>query len=492
MIELAKIQTMWPNKERVIMAGKKFVNDDFNDAIDEFIEQNWEECVQDISRLVQVPSFLDEGTAAPSAPFGLGPRAALDEILSISKSMGFEVMDVDGYIGFAEMPGETDTQLGIIGHVDVVPAGPGWHFEPYAVDIKDGYLVGRGTLDDKGPVVVALYAMKFWHDRGVKFPYTIRFLFGCNEETGMEDVAYYHTKYADPAFLFTPDAEFPVCYGEKGGFDGVIISAPFDGGAIKDFEGGIATNAVPGSAHAVVAFDIEDYSGTENIVLEPYGDSARGLVKITATGKSAHASMPEDGVNAIALIVNWLVDNNICTGAELDWLLFEQKLLNYTDGSGLGIATSDKYFGPLTIIGGTIKTEDGKFIQTLDSRFPTSITAEEILRALKAAAPADATVENTLLMEPFLVDPDTPAIQVLADAFNEVTGENRKPFTIGGGTYAREFKCAASFGPEMPWKKDPDWVGTMHGPDEGISIEQLKTALKIYALAIGKLNEIKL
>lgn len=471
------------------MSGQKFVDDSFDGAIDKFIEDNWENCVNDIAKLVEVPSFEDQETAGAGKPFGNGPRAALDEVLSIAKRMGFETTDVDGYIGFAEMPGETDTQLGIIGHVDVVPAGPGWHFEPYTVDIKDDYLIGRGTLDDKGPVIMALYAMKFWKDCGVKFPYTIRFLFGCNEESGMADVAYYHTKYDDPAFLFTPDAEFPVCYGEKGGFDADITSAPIANGAIKEFEGGAATNAVPGSAHAVVKLPSNDYEGADNLKLEACED---GLVKITATGKSAHASTPDNGVNAIALIVDWLLDNNVCEGEELAWLQFEQKLLSHTDGSGIGIKTSDEYFGPLTIIGGTIKMEGEKFVQTIDSRFPTSIESNQIMNALQSAAPAGSTVENTLLMQPFLVDPNTPAIQVLADAFNEVTGEDRAPFTIGGGTYAREFKSAASFGPEMPWVEEPEWLGTMHGPDEGISIKQLKTALKIYALALGKLNEVEL
>lgn len=471
------------------MTDNKFVDDSFENDIAQFIDDNWESCVDDIAKMVEIPSFEDDKTAGPGKPFGEGPRAALDEVLRIAGGMGFETTDVDGYIGFADMPGHTDTQLGIIGHVDVVPAGPGWHFEPYTVDIKDDYLLGRGTLDDKGPVIVALYAMKFWKDKGVQFPYTIRFLFGCNEESGMADVAYYHTKYEDPAFLFTPDAEFPVCYGEKGGFDATVTSASIKDGVIREFEGGAATNAVPGSARAVVEMQINNYESTDNVKLEPYGD---GLVQITATGKSAHASTPASGVNAIALIVDWLLANDVCSGDELAWLQFEQKLLDHTDGSGLGIATSDEHFGPLTIIGGTIEMKSGKFVQTLDSRFPTSITSDEMMSAIEAAVPAGATVENTLLMQPFLVDPNTPAIQVLASAFNEVTGEDRKPFTIGGGTYAREFKCGASFGPEMPWRKEPEWLGSMHGPDEGISIDQLKTAMKIYALAIGKLNEVEL
>ena len=158
-----------------------------------------------------------------------------------------------------------------------------------------------------------------------------------------------------------------------------------------------------------------------------------------------------------------------------------------------GIKSSDEYFGPLTVIGGTIKIEDDRFVQTLDSRFPTSITADEITERLRQlASEIGGSFENTLLMEPFLVKPDSPVIQALLNAYNEATGEDAKPFTMGGGTYAREFKSGASFGPEKPWVEDPEWVGMMHGPDEGVSEDLLKQSFKIYALTLDKLMQLDL
>ena len=194
--------------------------------IDEYLDQNWNSIVEDIRTLVEIPSFEEPELAAPGEPFGPGPAAALDKALSIAAGMGFDTANVDGFMGYADFPGKSETQVGIIGHLDVVPAGPGWTFPPFKVTEKDGYLMGRGTLDDKGPVMIALYAMKFWKDQGVEFPYTLRFLFGANEETDLRDVEYYRERFADPAFLFTPDAEFPVCYGEKGGYNGTITSEP--------------------------------------------------------------------------------------------------------------------------------------------------------------------------------------------------------------------------------------------------------------------------
>ncbi|MBX9032430.1 Sapep family Mn(2+)-dependent dipeptidase [Gordonibacter massiliensis (ex Traore et al. 2017)] len=462
-------------------------HEELTKKIDAYLDDNWDAMVEDIATLVRIPSFQEDDKKADGAPFGPGPKAALTAALKMAEDMGFSTHDAEGYIGFADFPGKSDTQIGIIGHMDVVPAGPGWNFEPYDVTRKDGYLVGRGTLDDKGPSVMALHAMKFWKDQGVEFPYTIRFLFGANEESGMADVAYYHEHYDDPAFLFTPDAEFPVCYGEKGGYDGMLMSKPIEPCArvVVEFEGGMATNAVPGLAHAIVNADAKELPNTDRIVVTEAGP---GRARLDATGKSAHASTPDEGVNAIGLIVDYLLEHGLCGADERAFFELDQKLLNHTDGSGLGIKSADEYFGPLTVVGGTIKLEDDRFVQTLDSRFPTSITADEITeRVREQAAAIGGSFENTLLMEPFLVKPDSPVIQALLNAYNEATGEQAEPFTMGGGTYAREFKSGASFGPEKPWIKDPEWVGMMHGPDEGVSEDLLKQSFKIYALTIDKL-----
>lgn len=463
--------------------------------IDTYLQRNWESMVGDIETLVRIPSFEDLQQACDGAPFGPGPKEALTAALEIASDMGFQTHDAEGYIGFADFPGESETQIGIIGHMDVVPAGPGWTFDPYAVTRKEGYLLGRGTLDDKGPSVMALHAMKFWKDLqdagdAPQFPYTVRFLFGANEESGMKDVAYYHKHYDDPEFLFTPDAEFPVCYGEKGGYDAVITSKPIEECAriVVEFEGGAATNAVPGLAYAVVKANAHELPETDRIAVTEAGP---GLARLEATGKGAHASMPDEGINAIGLIVDYLLSHGLCGTDEREFFELDQKLLNYTDGSGIGIKSSDAYFGPLTVVGGTIALQNDRFIQTLDSRFPTSISAAEINERLRQlTAEIGATFKNTLLMEPFLVNPDSPVIQALLDAYNEATGEDAKPFTMGGGTYAREFKSGASFGPEKPWIKNPEWVGTMHGPDEGVNEELLKQSFKIYALTLEKLMQL--
>lgn len=460
-------------------------------AADAYLDEHWEDIVADIAKLVEIPSYEELEKAAPGAPFGPGPKKALEATLQLAEGLGLEPHDVDGYMGYADLPGATDTQLGIIGHVDVVPAGPGWTFEPFRMQRRDGYLLGRGTLDDKGPLVTVMHAVRLLADLGVERPCTIRCLIGANEETDLMDVEHYRERFADPAFVLTPDAEFPVCYGEKGGFNGTITSAPVEDPQIVDFEGGAATNAVPGEAFAVVRADASLLEGTDRITVAEQPD---GTVRLDAKGKSAHASTPESGVNAIGLIVDYLLAHGIGNDYERRFLEFLQKLLGSTDGSGVGLATSDKDFGPLTVIGGTITIDDEhRIVQTMDVRFPTSIDGEGITAAmLKLTEPLGATFENPLLLPPFLVDPDSPVIQALLGAYREVTGDDRKPFTIGGGTYAREFNAGSSFGVEMPWLPQPEWVGSMHGPDEGISEDVLKQSFRIYLLALYELQQLDL
>ncbi|MEC4185318.1 Sapep family Mn(2+)-dependent dipeptidase [Adlercreutzia sp. R21] len=460
-------------------------------AAEAYWDENRDAIVADIAKLVEIPSTEDLAAAAPGAPYGPGPAAALEKALEIAEGMGMAATNCEGHIGFADLPGETDIQLGIIGHMDVVPAGPGWSFDPFKVTEKDGFLMGRGCLDDKGPSVVALHAVKCLAGLDVPRPYTIRFLFGANEETSMADVAWYLENYESSEFIFTPDADFPVCYGEKGGYDGCITSAPIVDPVILDISGGVVTNAVPGEAWALVRADASALPAAERITVEDAGD---GTARIDATGVNAHAAWPERGISAIMLLTNYLLENGLCNQQEREFLELVRSLVSDTTGAGVGIATADEYFGPLTVVGGTIRKEGDCLVQTLDSRWPTSITADEITAALTKLADAiGATFENTLLMVPFLVKPEDPEIQVLQDAFQAVTGDtDHAPFTIGGGTYAREFKKGASFGINMPWIETPAWVGGEHAPDEGVAEDLLRTSFVIYVLALAELQTLKI
>lgn len=455
-------------------------------AVDAFVQANRENIVRDIKRLVDIPSV--EGPAAPGAPFGPGPKAALEEALKMAQEMGLSTHNCEDHIGWAELPGtQQDKYLATITHLDVVPEGNGWNSDPYDMQVKDGWLIGRGVTDDKGPSVLCLYALKFLKEQGQTLRYPVRALLGCNEETGMEDVEYYLEHYPAPAFCFSPDAEFPLCNGEKGHFSATLAS-PVCGGSILDFEGGVATNAIPDRASALVKAQLSELKEVPGITLEQEADG----VRVRGWGKSGHAASPEGTQNAIGLVVNYLLDNGIGNAAEQAYLNVLRLLHSAWDGSALGIQAADERFTPLTVIGGTIRMEEGRILQTMDSRFPTSTNGEVIAAQIRKTAGDAAELQKISANEPFYISPDAAPIRALIDTYNQVTGEQAEPFTIGGGTYARHFPAAVSFGPERLDTVMPDFAGPIHGANEGAELEQLLQALKVYILAMIELQQIEL
>ena len=348
---------------------------------DSWIDAHWEEIVEEIGNLVAVPSVVDFDAATPEHPSGPDAHAGMTAALDLASRLGFPTTDEAGEIGWADLEGESETQLGMICHADVVVPGVGWTSDPWTMQRRDGFLIGRGVLDDKGPLVVSLYAMKFFAERceaeGKKLPYTIRMLVGTNEETGtMKDVGYYLAHHKAPAFLFTSDAEFSVCYGEKGGFDGLITSKKLEGGNIVDFTtGDAATNAVPSQATLVVKANPAELPAPAGFEVTDAGD---GCAKIVATGKGGHASLPEGTVNAIGMLARYTLEHDLCSEDEAEFLRLAVKIMDSTDGSSIGIDTADAYFDPLTCIAGTIHMVDTHLELTIDIRYPTSTTNDEL------------------------------------------------------------------------------------------------------------------
>ena len=339
--------------------------------IDLFIEENKENILRDIARLVAVPSI--EGEPEEGAPFGKEPEKALELGLEIAEELGLKTRNCEHYIGYAELPGESEKYIATVTHLDVVPVGEGWTKSPFEMWEKDGYIIGRGVMDDKGPSVVCLYALKYLKEKNIPLRYTVRTLLGANEETGMGDVQYYLKNYPAPAFAFSPDSNFPVCNGEKGIYQGLIHSKCASE-KIVSIDGGMAFNVIPDKAEAVLKFDGEVPAPAENIEVS----AKEGLLTVKAFGKSGHASMPEGTVNAIGVLVNYILDNNLCSEAEAEYLSVLKALHSCPYGTGIGVDADDHKFSPLTIIGGIIGIKDGKIFQTLDSRYPTNTSGAQI------------------------------------------------------------------------------------------------------------------
>lgn len=458
-----------------------------------YIDRVWEEAVDDIATLVSIRSVEDMDRAANGMPYGPESYKALRAALDIAKRLGLDDHDCEGHIGYADLAGARTRQIALISHTDIVPEGPGWHYDPFKLTRKDGYLIGRGVIDDKGPTVLALHAVRFFAEqaalRDEPWPYTLRVILGNNEETEMRDVEWYLEHFEQPGFLFTPDADFPLICGEKGGYSATIRSGRI-AERIVELEGGTAGNAVAGEATALIRADAATLPPADRIEIEDAGD---GLARLRAHGISSHAAFPEGSINAIGLLTNYLLEQGICSEAERRFLELERILFASTDGSSLGIACADDRLGDLTCIGGTIHTVDGVFEQTIDSRYPESTTGAHITEVVGALAEQyDATLTCDLDMVPSYHAPDTPAIRTLVDTYHELTGHGGEAFCIGGGTYARHFENGAAFGPNDPSDPMPDWIGAEHSADEGFSEEQLRRALLIYIVSIARLMELDL
>ena len=462
--------------------------------VDAYVDEIWDNVLEDIATLVAVPSVAVEGANEPGAPFGKDSRAALDCALGLAEKLGYQVSHDEGFIGMADIPGESERQIATIAHVDVVPAGPGWNTDPFKMERREGWLLGRGVIDDKGPAVLGLYAGAFLLREGIKPKYTFRALLGTDEETGMNDVHHYLEGHDDPAFLFTPDAEFPLGNAEKGQFGASFVSAPIEGGRILSWSGAEATNAIPAQSICEIAVDAAELPAPQaNADRLTFEAVKPGVTRITARGIGGHASLPAGTVNAIALIVTYLREAGIYEGAEATYLDLLAQIHADTAGESLGIAASNEAFGPLTCVGGTIEVKDGRISQTIDVRLPDCIELDTIEAACRKVAESfGATLEVDHAVVPFHTPADSPVVVALLDTYAEVTGKRAYPISMGGGTYARAFKSAVSFGPEVNDLELPEWGGQMHGPNECASEAQLKEALKIYTLAIVRLMSLDL
>lgn len=471
---------------------------DVMESVEKYVDEVWEDVVSDIASLVAYPSVADASAAEPGAPFGRPVRDALDCSLGIGERLGYEVTDDDGYVGIADIPGECEEHIATIAHVDVVPAGPGWGTDPFSMERREGWLLGRGVIDDKGPAVLSLYAGAFFLREGITPRYTFRALLGCDEEVGMTDVKHYLAGHEQPLFLFTPDAEFPVCNAEKGCFGGTFKSAKIENGIIRSWSGAEATNAIPSQSECIIAVPLSELpapqANADRITLE---DTGEGCTRIFAQGIGGHASLPEGTINAIALVVGYLhevmdAQPDLFDPSERSYFDLLSVVHDGTAGEGLDIAAESDAFGALTCNAGTIEVADGHILQTIDVRYPDSTTSDEMSMICGAhASRFGAEFIAGRAKEPFSVSADSPAVRALLNTYREVTGKPAEPFSMGGGTYARNFKSAVSFGPEDNSLELPAWAGSMHGPNEAANEQLLRDALKMYIIALVRLNELE-
>ena len=459
------------------------------------LEEYRDEMASSLSRIIAVPSIAvrTEG----KSPFGENVQKVYDLMLEMAVDEGFTPRDLDGFGGHFDFPGAGDGVMGILAHLDVVPEGDDWDFEPFGGEIIDGCVTGRGATDDKGPLIACFYAMKALKKCGFTPDRTIRMILGLDEETEWEGMRHY-VAFADelPECGFTPDADFPVIHGEKGMliFD---IAKKFgrttgEGLQLRSFTGGTAANCVADRARAVVS-DTTKKAGYDDIrsLVEELAQNrgwklaTKGVGKsleITAEGVSAHGSKPEDGHNAISMMMEVLGHLNFINDDVMEFIKFYNEHIGFEfHGEHAGCAFEDEQSGKLVWNTGMIDLDQKSVSLTINVRYPVTCDDEQVYRGIMTVIDRyDCGIVKGRHEPPIYIPADDPMVTKLMEIYRHHTGdEDSEPMVIGGGTYARAMDNIVAFGARFPG--NPDMA---HQKNEKISIDDLLLLSKIYAEAI--------
>lgn len=439
-----------------------------------------QEIVQDLKDIVAIKSIIDKNTTSKNAPFGKEIREALDAFLEMAKRDGFKHGDIDGYAGYIEF-GEGEELVGVLGHLDVVPLGEGWNFDPLGADEQDGYLFGRGMSDDKGPTIAAYHALKILKDNNVTLNRRVRLIVGCDEETGFRCMEYYKEHAEIPAYGFVPDANFPVIYGEKG-----IIQAYINSNTktiITELNAGEVGNVVIGHATATVAADVDE--AAFEAFLKAH--NLKGHTEADAyfiEGKPSHAMEPHMGVNAGVYMLQFIAETYDDAYAKA-----LHSLVHSYHGHGFNINFDGKYMGPLTMNLGVLRINSNSQSALIDIRVPDGMDSKTVFKNIeKSIETFDMTMDIDTDKPQVFLDPEGDMIKILEGVYREHTGDQQSPLiTMGGGTYAKAFENHVAYGMEFPLEVKPSIVGDIHSADEAISRKALVDGTAIYAEAIVKL-----
>lgn len=449
---------------------------------EKYIDNNMDALIHDLQDCIRIPSLYQEDDSG--YPYGKPVHECLTFVLDCAEKLGFETVNFENQLGWCEF-GSGEEMVAVLGHLDVVPEGDGWTVPPYGGVVKDGKIFGRGTMDDKGPTIAALYALNAIKESGLPLKRRIRILFGLNEETGSADMKYYVSHGGEiPVMGFTPDGEYPVINGEKGLINECYGCEFTQSGPLhlKRIVGGTAHNIVPNYAkaefrcEAAVAAQIAAIDA-EGITITATDDG----ILVEAEGVSAHGGTPWEGVNANGRLVQFLaklpLEGQLKTA--IDFLA--EKIGMEWDGTSMGIALADDVSGSLTNNFGVLNATESTMEVKLNYRYPVTKTYDmcgpQLMAAFEAAGfhLTSATRKNRLYMSP-----DSELIQRLMKVYTECTGDTTaQPKSIGGGTYAKMLPNVVAFGPIFPGDEVRE-----HKPDEFMELSRLRDNANILAEAM--------
>ena len=465
--------------------------------LNDYIKTNKDEMIQKLQELIQIPSVYSE-SKNPLMPFGENANKALEYMLDLGNQLGFKTKNIDGYCGYIEF-GEGKEMLGIIGHLDVVPSGDNWTYPPFSASIFDNKIYGRGAIDDKGPVIASLYAMKYVLDY-CKVNKRVRLILGLNEENDWKCIDYYKAHEESPTIGFSPDADFPCIYAEKSiltpylSMDYSTQNTPI---TIQEIDcNHNAINVVPKICSTILKIDstlhmdiliknIKQIIKKYDFEIDIYKINDEE-VKLTSHGIGAHAAHPDLGINAISRLI--IVLDEVFKTYDIFIALFDfftKYIYTDYDGKRLGINDKDES-GTLTLNVGKISLENNILKIGFNLRIPIHTSIEHIENIfLECLSDYKNITYKKVGSKPALYIPkDNYLVKTLCDIYNEEANSYLEPIAIGGATYARAFDNCISFGANLPGQKD-----MCHQTDEFISIDNLLFACKVYAKAICELGK---
>lgn len=445
------------------------------------IETHKEQLIADLQGCIRIPSvYADDGSGRP---YGQAVHDCLTYTLGVAEKLGFAVHNMDDHLGWCEF-GEGEEMVAVLGHLDVVPEGDGWTVPPYQGLVKDGRIYGRGTMDDKGPTMAALYGLLAIKESGLPLKRRIRILFGLNEETGSADMKYYAAHGGEvPVMGFTPDGEYPVINGEKGLVTEHFACdyTPCGPITLQQLWGGTAHNIVPSHAWAelgcspALARDICAMTA-DKVTVSPKEDG----VRIEAEGVGAHGGTPWEGENAIGRLVQFLAKLPL-EGQLRDVIgLLAKKLGMEWNGQSLGIALHDTVSGDLSMNLGVIRGDDHHIEVKLNYRYPVTFTFEDCGPIVRAAMEGVGFHQTFIQHKAKIyMPPESELVQRLLRVYTDCTGLEGKPKTLGGGTYAKMMPNVLAFGPIFPGDEVRE-----HKPDEFMELSRLLDNANILAEAM--------
>lgn len=464
--------------------------------MDSWIEEHFNEYIELLTDYVAIPSVARPGE--DGLPFGKACADMLAFMQRIMEQYGLQTDNVDDYVMIGTLPGSMAGSkqcktIGIACHGDVVPPEGEWVKDPYKLWKNGDWLTGRGSTDNKGATIAVLFALRYIQDQGIKLKNNVNLYVGSAEEIGMDDMDYLVRHRPIPAFTLVPDAGFPVCYGEKGSIKFEAEASVGDTNLISYTAGDRGASVAALATAEITGVTPEQRNVLENIQGISVSEQTDGKLLVTSVGKARHTAFPDEGIDAIGQLARALDHADVITGPAKKLVAFIGAITVDFHGEGLGVPLEDAESGKITDVLTVIRLQDGKLKIRFNVRYPVTANAMELESHIRGKISEQGFTFTSFASSPASITELTPLVYELCDIANRIHGMDDKPYTMGGGTYARKLQPAVAYGMGTPSINiDPPFPtgqGRAHQPNESVYIPRMKKGIKIYVEALQAIDQ---